>query len=106
MAPGRRRQHPHRRQLQLLAASLRTPDLVMSNWPVRQQNDANAWTRAESIALSQNRTVVNSSVIEDWFPRYTLESMEDSTRSRKETWPTAIRSPIQRSSPGWGSLRS
>ena len=51
-----------------------TPDLVMSNWPVWQQNDANAWTRAESIALSQNRAVVNSSVIEDWFPRYTLES--------------------------------
>lgn len=51
-----------------------TPDQVMANWPEWQQNDANAWTRAESIALSQNRAVVSSSVIEDWFPRYTLES--------------------------------
>ena len=51
-----------------------TPDQIMANWPVWQQNDANAWTRAESIALSQNRAVVSSSVIEDWFPRYTLES--------------------------------
>ena len=51
-----------------------TPDQVMANWPLWQQNDPNAWTRAESIALSQNRAIVSSSVIEDWFPRYTLES--------------------------------
>lgn len=51
-----------------------TPDQVMANWPLFQQNDPNAWTRAESIALAQNRAAVGSSVIEDWFPRYTLES--------------------------------
>ena len=51
-----------------------TPDQVMANWPVFQRNDPNAWTRAESIALSQNRAIVGTSVIEDWFPRYTLES--------------------------------
>ena len=51
-----------------------TPDQVMANWPIQQQNDPTAWTRAESIALSHNRTVVTSSAIEDWFPRYTLES--------------------------------
>jgi len=51
-----------------------TPDQVMANGPVFQQNDPNAWTRAESIALSQNRAIVGASVIEDWFPRYTLAS--------------------------------
>ena len=51
-----------------------TPDQVMANWPVFQQNDPNAWTRAESIALSQNRAIVAATVIEDWFPRYTLET--------------------------------
>jgi uncharacterized secreted protein with C-terminal beta-propeller domain len=51
-----------------------TPDQIMANWPLWQQNDANAWTRAESMALAQNRAIVGSSTIEDWFPRFTLES--------------------------------
>ncbi|MGH8928554.1 MAG: beta-propeller domain-containing protein [Acidimicrobiia bacterium] len=51
-----------------------TPDQIVANWPLWQQKDPNAWTRAESIALSTNRTVVSSSTIQDWLPRFTIES--------------------------------
>ena len=51
-----------------------TPDQVMADWPLFQQNDPNAWTRAESMALAHNRALVDSSAIGDWFPRYTLAS--------------------------------
>jgi uncharacterized secreted protein with C-terminal beta-propeller domain len=62
-----------------------TPDQVMADWPVFQQNDPNAWTRAESIALSQNRAIVATSTTEDWLPRYTLETTGGLSRIQEGT---------------------
>lgn len=49
-----------------------TPDQILSQRPVWQQDDPGAWESAERLALAQNRSVVLNSAIEDWFPRFTL----------------------------------
>jgi uncharacterized secreted protein with C-terminal beta-propeller domain len=49
-----------------------TPDQILAQRPVWQQDDPGAWENAERIALSQNRSVILNSTIEDWFPRFTL----------------------------------
>jgi uncharacterized secreted protein with C-terminal beta-propeller domain len=49
-----------------------TPDQILSQRPVWQQDDPGVWENAERIALSQNRAVVLNSTIEQWFPRFTM----------------------------------
>jgi hypothetical protein len=50
-----------------------TPDQIIGQWPAGQQQDPNAWQRAEQIALSQNRNVVSASAIDDWLTPIVLE---------------------------------
>ena len=43
-----------------------TPDQILAQWPVNQQQHPAAWSRAERLALSHNQTVVTGSEIDDW----------------------------------------